>query len=188
MKLAEAQDVVFDWLTGEEQYQFDKNKRTHDHDPVSSERDIVTREIPEKWFRFQHERRKYAEYADIGFHVRATQQLFKTTAAARGALVWANVKRGVPLDDARNKSLCVLRSYFRRASIGLVELPPAAELERAECPVSTEIPASLTEAEDRFMHVSGLSVVHTMGLVECGGDLELPLPGVESGLIVVRQV
>lgn len=181
MEVIDAQLEVKWWLQGEHSYQFEKNKRTHQGNPLRSLYDIVELEIPNKWCRFQFFREAFLREPNPRAHLQATQQLLKTTAAARAAFIWGGVAEGRAFADQACQSWAQLTSYQAGLLNETRVLPAVGELSLKECPVGTEVPATSRELGERFTYLSGLAVVHLMDTSERFGPLPMPVSGGSSG-------
>jgi hypothetical protein len=183
----EVEKRVEDWLHGEHEYQFGKNKKTHNADPQASLAYIANTEIGNKWHRFQ----LFAGHASIsddrGIELQAGQQLLKSCGAARGALVWQYALDGKSVDEGSEQTWRDLDSYYSALHTGAEDLPQRdqleAPLEVAISPATIEPNNGNYNIEPVFTRLSGLAIVYFAVQQTRLNEIVVPKPGVESGHI-----
>lgn len=178
---------VEEWLRGEHEYQFLKNKKTHNADPWVSLAYIAGTEIGNKWHRFQLFLTHASLIKDRELELQTGQQLLKTCAAARGALVWQYALDGKSIDVGSEQTWWNLNDYYDGLRTGVEELPPRdkleAPLEVAISPATVEPNNGNYEIEPVFTRLLGLAIVYFAVQQALLGEIVLPKPGVESGHI-----
>lgn len=183
----EIEKRIEDWLHGEHEYQFVKNKKTHNADPQASLVYIAGTEIGNKWHRFQLFLGHASLIADRELELQAGQQLLKTCGAARGALVWQYAIEGKSVDEGSEQTWRDLTDYYDELSTDVSELPQRdqleAPLEVAISPATVEPNNGSYEIGPAFTRLSGLAIVYFADQQARLGEIVMPKPGVESGHI-----
>lgn len=182
------------WLHGEHEYQFNKNRITHNANPITSRHDILMTEIPNKWHRFQHFRSirvhdqefdpKAAQ--DPKLLMQVGQNILKCAAAARGAFVWAEVDaNNLSVEEASQKSWDTLEEFKDRLLNQRYSLPSPSLLRPGMTPESaikdySRNPYAYGKPTPTFVGMTALAI--TAVLEQSPKDtIVLPEPGVTSG-------
>ncbi|MDB5181456.1 MAG: hypothetical protein JWP13_219 [Candidatus Saccharibacteria bacterium] len=185
--IATAANLVSEWLHGEHTYQFDKNLQTHGAHPQASVEHIMGSEIINKWHQFRVFRDEYTKGHDASVHLQASQQLLKTTSAARGALVWDSMANGRTIRRASQASFAVLQSYLREVIEDPEKLPAPelldSPLEEAIYPASTVPIEAQYQILPVFTTLAGHAINHLLEQASETQAMTLPRPGTPSGTV-----
>jgi hypothetical protein len=183
-----AKETVRDWLKGEHDYQFDKNRITHNAESSKSIAYIMDTEIGNKWNRFQIFNGEAHKSSDRGLYLQSSQQLLKACGASRGALVWDYVANGQTIDQGSTSSWEDLDQYYHLLATD--DTVPShnllsAELKDALDPASVESSEGIYNIKPVFTRLSGLAIAHLLEQEELIGEMLVPKPGTVSGEIVI---